>query len=71
MKVVYLTILPGGAGERAIPFETGTTLADLIAQENLTGRTISYNGSLIDGNFSLVQLTHDATIVATQPVKGN
>lgn len=71
MQTIYLTVLPGGLGERAVNFTPGTTLADLIVQEGLAGKTISVNGSLVEANFNMIELTHNSEIVATQSVKGN
>lgn len=68
---ITLVVIPG-PGARTVAVEQGTTVADLVCQENLHGRDIIINGiGLIPTDWPTTPVPPNVEIFATGSVKGN
>lgn len=66
-----LVVIPG-PGARTVTFPQGSTVADLVCQENLHGREIVIDGAGIPAaDWQNRTLTSNSEIFATGSVKGN
>jgi sulfur carrier protein ThiS len=70
-NTVTLVVIPG-PGARSVTVEEGSTVADLVCQENLHGRDIIINGiGIAPTSWETTLVTHSAEVFATGSVKGN
>jgi len=68
---VTLIVIPG-PGARTVQIDEGTTVEQLITQENLHGRDIIIDGvGVAPANYQTTFITADSEIFATGSVKGN
>lgn len=71
MSNITLIVIPG-PGARTVPLTSGSTVAQLVCQENLHGRDIIINGSGVPSNhFETTTIPPNAEVFATGTVKGN
>jgi hypothetical protein len=71
MNNVTLIVIPG-PGARNVNISPGTTLDQLVMQENLHGRDIILNGQgVLPTNYTTTTLLDAMEIFATGSVKGN
>lgn len=68
---ISLMIVPG-RGHAVVDALPGQTLADLVVEHNLTGRSLIVDGIAVDTDVKLtsIPLTEGLEVVATTPVKG-
>lgn len=71
MHTSVVVVVPG-PGARTVTYNQGTTVADLIQQENLSNRDIIINGvSVPSSEYSTTVVPPNSEIFATASVKGN
>jgi hypothetical protein len=71
MNNITLIIIPG-SGARQVSIQPNSTVADLVANENLHGRDIIIDGVGIPAlQFSNTTISANAEVFATGSVKGN
>lgn len=71
MTNITLIIIPG-SGARQVSVQPGSTIADLVSNENLHGRDIIVDGAGVPATlWASTQVTSNAEIFATGSVKGN
>jgi len=71
MRYVTLVQVPG-PGASSVQVTEGTTVAQFVANNNLSGKTIIVDGEgIAPENYGAVRLDAATEIFATQAVKGN
>ena len=71
MATLTLIVVPG-PGARSVTFSAGTTIAQLVSDENLHGRDIIVNGSgIAPTTYANTTLIDGSEVFATSSVKGN
>ena len=71
MNTITLIIIPG-SGARSLNINNGTTIAQLVCDNNLHGRDIIINGAgIATAAFETTTIPANAEVFATGSVKGN